>query len=83
MLLFELPNFLKNIASAEKISFFITSQGGISMKKVYGKPEISKINLVAEEAVLFSCKIIGMSGPQQLDHHCTFSTGEFCQTQGT
>ena len=39
-------------------------------KKPYSKPELKKITLTPEEAVLGFCKMTGKTGPVDVNHNC-------------
>jgi hypothetical protein len=49
------------------------------LKRPYRKPELMKVLLRPEEAVLGNCKTSGVSGPVQAD--CTTAGG--CSSDGT
>jgi hypothetical protein len=54
-----------------------------AFKRPYRKPRLEQVRLVAEEAVLMSCKSTTSTGPHGFGTFCRNPGGHWCPVQGT
>jgi len=55
-------------------------EGEKNIRRTYCKPQIKRVNLIVEEAVLAGCKIQAENGPQV---KCNTGGSKQCMTPGT